>query len=222
MVAVIFVISIVIGYLIGSCNTSIIISKCLKKSDVRKSGSGNAGASNMVRTYGIKYGVITFVADFFKVVVAFFIARALFLAFQPEFYETYSYFVKVIVSLFCFIGHIYPCFFGFKGGKGITVCAGMIFIIDWRMFIFGATLFLVVMAISKYISLSSVLFALSYPLFTLFLFDKSGYGDNGTKFKVLAVILSAVFSVFVTLKHKENIVRLKNGTENRFTLKKEN
>ncbi|MBR7073260.1 MAG: glycerol-3-phosphate acyltransferase, partial [Eubacterium sp.] len=163
----------VLSYLIGCLNSSIIISHILKKDDVRNSGSGNAGATNMVRTYGKFYGVLSFALDFIKVVIAYLIISLIFSRLDPVGFETYKYFFKVITGFFCFIGHIYPCFFGFRGGKGITVCAAVVCILDWRLFIIGTLLFFAVVFITKYISFSSILFAFVYPVCTFFLFDKT-------------------------------------------------
>ena len=217
----------VISYLIGSLNSSIIMSRILKKDDIRKSGSGNAGATNMVRTYGKAYGVLAFVLDFVKVVLAYLIISLIFSRVDGAEFETYKYFFKVITGFFCFIGHIYPCFFGFKGGKGITVCAAVVCILDWRLFIIGALLFFAVVGITKYISVSSILFAFVYPVCTFFLFDKTltfiplsltaknSFGADEPKFRLIALIIAIVFSVIILIKHRENIKRLLKGEENK-------
>ena len=217
----------VISYLIGSLNSSIIMSRALKKGDIRESGSGNAGATNMVRTYGKAYGVLSFVLDFLKVIIAYLIVWLIFSRVDGAIFEKYEYFFKVITGFFCFIGHIYPCFFGFKGGKGVTVCAAMICILDWRLFLLGAALFFIVVFITKYISFSSIAFAVVYPICTFFLFDKefsilkhyiidkNTFGADEMKFRLLALAIAVVFSVIVLWKHRENIKRLINGEENK-------
>jgi glycerol-3-phosphate acyltransferase PlsY len=228
MKTVIFlVLGAVISYLIGSLNASIIMSRVLKKDDIRNSGSGNAGATNMVRTYGKAYGVLAFILDFLKVVAAYYIVFLIFRSFDPAGVEKYQYFFKVTVGFFCFIGHIYPCFFGFKGGKGVTVCAAMICLLDWRMFVLGFILFFAIVFITKYISFSSILFAIVYPVATFILFDKeysfihhfirakNTFGENEMKLRLAALAISIVFSVFVLVKHRENIKRLLKGEENK-------
>ncbi|MBR2099766.1 MAG: glycerol-3-phosphate acyltransferase, partial [Eubacterium sp.] len=191
------------------------------------SGSGNAGATNMVRTYGRAYGVAAFILDFLKVIAAYFIVMAIFSRVDSAVFEKYEYFFKVITGFFCFIGHIYPCFFGFKGGKGVTVCAAMICLLDWRMFILGFILFFAIVFITKYISFSSILFAIVYPIATFILFDKeysfihhfirakNTYGDNETALRLAALAISIVFSIIVLVKHKDNIKRLLKGEENK-------
>ena len=217
----------VISYLIGSLNSSIIMSRILKKDDIRNSGSGNAGATNMVRTYGKAYGILAFVLDFLKVIIAYYIVFLIFRSFEPAQFEKYEYFFKVVSGFFCFIGHIYPCFFGFKGGKGVTVCAAMICLLDWRMFVLGFILFFAIVFITRYISFSSILFAVVYPVCTYILFDKeysfihhyikakNTFGENEMSLRLVALAISIVFSVIVLIKHRENIRRLLKGEENK-------
>ena len=224
---ILLLIGAVISYLIGSLNSSIIMSRLLKKDDIRESGSGNAGATNMVRTYGRAYGVLAFVLDFIKVILAYLIIRLIFINVDADIFLKYEYFFKVVSGFFCFIGHIYPCFFGFRGGKGITVCAAMICTLDWRLFIIGATLFFAVVFITKYISFSSIAFAVVYPICTFFLFDKefsiihhyivqkNTFGAEEMKYRIIAVIIAVIFSVIVLIKHRENIKRLLKGEENK-------
>ena len=224
---ILLLISAVISYLIGSLNSSIIMSKVLKKDDIRNSGSGNAGATNMVRTYGRAYGVAAFILDFLKVIAAYFIVMAIFSRVDSAVFEKYEYFFKVITGFFCFIGHIYPCFFGFKGGKGVTVCAAMICLLDWRMFVIGLVLFFAIVFITRYISFSSILFAVVYPIFTFFLFDKkytffppsitlkNTFGEDEMTYRMIALAISILFSAIVLIKHKDNIKRLLKGEENK-------
>ena len=224
---ILLIICAVFSYLIGSLNSSIIMSRVLKNDDIRESGSGNAGATNMVRTYGRAYGILAFVLDFLKVIIAYLIVWLIFSKVDGAIFEKYEYFFKVTSGFFCFIGHIYPCFFGFRGGKGITVCAAMICVLDWRLFIMGATLFFIVAFITKYISFSSILFAIVYPICTFFLFDKkfsfinhyiiskNTFDDEEMLFRLLALAIAIVFSIIVLLKHKENIKRLLKGEENK-------
>ena len=224
---ILLLISAVISYLIGSLNSSIIMSRVLKKDDIRNSGSGNAGATNMVRTYGRAYGILAFVLDFVKVILAYLIVFLIFSRVDADIFTKYEYFFKVVSGFFCFIGHIYTCFFGFKGGKGVTVCAAMICLLDWRMFVLGFILFFAIVFITKYISFSSILFAVVYPVCTFILFDKeysfihhfikakNSFGEDETIMRLIALAISIVFSVIVLVKHKENIKRLLKGEENK-------
>ena len=231
-ITILLIISAIISYLIGSLNSSIIMSRVLKKDDIRNSGSGNAGATNMVRTYGKAYGVLAFVLDFVKVILAYLIVWAIFSKVDGALFDKYTYFFKVVVGFFCFIGHIYPCFFGFKGGKGVTVCAAMICLLDWRMFVLGFVLFFAIVFITKYISFSSILFAIVYPVCTFILFDKeysfihhyirakNSFGADEMKYRLAALAISIVFSTIVLIKHRDNIKRLLKGEENKIGSKK--
>ncbi|MBR1762479.1 MAG: glycerol-3-phosphate 1-O-acyltransferase PlsY [Eubacterium sp.] len=225
----------VLSYLIGSLNSSIIMSRVLKKDDIRESGSGNAGATNMVRTYGRAYGILAFLLDFAKVLLAYLIVYLIFSRIDADMFTKYEYFFKVISGFFCFIGHIYPCFFGFRGGKGVTVCAAMICLLDWRLFVLGFILFFAIVFITKYISFSSIAFAVFYPVCTFFLFDKdfsfikhyivnkNSFGEKEMTFRLIALAISIVFSIIVLVKHRENIKRLIKGEENKIgSHKKEN
>ena len=131
----------VIAYLLGSLNFSIILSEVVKKKDIRDSGSGNAGATNMLRTYGKKAAVGTMIGDILKVALGIIIAFAIldvpmkYIFSNPadaaEIQRVMLY--KEFAGLFCVLGHIFPLYFKFKGGKGVAACTGMVIIVDWRI-----------------------------------------------------------------------------------------
>ena len=139
----------VIAYLIGSINSSILISKAVTGKDIRTSGSGNAGATNMLRTMGKKYAVITLVIDILKGVVALLLAK---LAINLGAYTSATYIAGVAVVL----GHNFPVFFGFKGGKGVATSLGVVLLLDWKIGLITLVVALAIMAISKYVSLGSI------------------------------------------------------------------
>ena len=213
------IISAIISYLLGSLNFGIIISKSLSKDDVRSHGSGNAGSTNMLRNYGKKYAVMTIIGDMLKVAVAIFISfvivrkmgnislaengGALILGARM--------FTKSFAGLFCVLGHIFPCFFGFKGGKGVATAGGMVFMIDWRIALILLAIFAIIVLITKYVSLGSIAMAVFYPVF-IFVFYKS----------LPLAFLSMVFTLIVVLAHRENIKKLINHTESKIGSKKEN
>ena len=215
------IISAIISYLLGSLNFGIIISKSLSKDDVRSDGSGNAGSTNMLRNYGKKHAVMTIIGDMLKVAVAIFISfvivrklgnislaengGALILGIDARM------FTKSFAGLFCVLGHIFPCFFGFKGGKGVATAGGMVFMIDWRIALILLAIFAIIVLITKYVSLGSIAMAVFYPVF-IFVFYKS----------VPLVFLSMVFTLIVVLAHRENIKKLINHTESKIGSKKEN
>ena len=145
----------VVSYLLGSLNFSIILSEVVKKKDIRKSGSGNAGATNMMRTYGIKAAVGTMLGDIFKVAIGILVAFAIlgvpmkYIFTNPadaaEIQRVMLY--KEFAGLFCVLGHIFPLYFKFKGGKGVAACTGMVIIVDWRIALILFVIFVFVILI---------------------------------------------------------------------------
>lgn len=206
----------VIAYLLGSLNFSIILSEVVKKKDIRDSGSGNAGATNMLRTYGKKAAVGTMIGDILKVALGIIIAFAIldvpmkYIFSNPadaaEIQRVMLY--KEFAGLFCVLGHIFPLYFKFKGGKGVAACTGMVIIVDWRIALILFVIFIGVILISKWISLGSIVIALLYPVL-IFAFYKN--------FILAAVAL--LFTAIVIVAHRENIKRLAKGTENKISFK---
>lgn len=206
----------VIAYLLGSLNFSIILSEVVKKKDIRDSGSGNAGATNMLRTYGKKAAVGTMIGDILKVALGIIIAFAIldvpmkYIFSNPadaaEIQRVMLY--KEFAGLFCVLGHIFPLYFKFKGGKGVAACTGMVIIVDWRIALILFVIFIGVILISKWISLGSIVIALLYPVL-IFAFYKN--------FILAAVAL--LFTAIVIVAHRENIKRLANGAENKISFK---
>lgn len=207
---------IVISYLLGSLNFSIIFSRSIAKKDIRESGSGNAGATNMLRTYGKKFAVLTMIGDILKVALAIIITfaflgesmRYLFGFPQEESEIRRVMLYKAFSGLFCVIGHIFPVFFKFKGGKGVAACTGMVIMIDWRIAAILFVIFIAVVLISKWISLGSLVIAVLYPVLI------------GVFYKDITLVLAALlFSAIVFIAHRENIKRLIKGNENKISLK---
>lgn len=206
----------VIAYLLGSLNFSIILSEVVKKKDIRDSGSGNAGATNMLRTYGKKAAVGTMIGDILKVALGIIVAFAIldvpmkYIFSNPadaaEIQRVMLY--KEFAGLFCVLGHIFPLYFKFKGGKGVAACTGMVIIVDWRIALILFVIFIGVILISKWISLGSIVIALLYPVL-IFAFYKN--------FILAAVAL--LFTAIVIVAHRENIKRLAKGTENKISFK---
>ena len=206
----------VIAYLLGSLNFSIILSEVVKKKDIRDAGSGNAGATNMLRTYGKKAAVGTMIGDILKVALGIIIAFAIldvpmkYIFSNPadaaEIQRVMLY--KEFAGLFCVLGHIFPLYFKFKGGKGVAACTGMVIIVDWRIALILFVIFIGVILISKWISLGSIVIALLYPVL-IFAFYKN--------FILAAVAL--LFTAIVIVAHRENIKRLAKGTENKISIK---
>lgn len=209
---------ILISYLLGSLNFSIIVSrKCVHK-DIRESGSHNAGATNMLRTNGKKYAVLTFLGDVLKLFVAVLIT---YLIIGQKDFSSNAYLFKSIAGLSCVIGHMYPCFFSFRGGKGVSVCAGMVAAIDWRIALILVVVFALVVLISKYVSLGSIIIALCYPILTYIMFKPESitFGETIISERWIATLIALVFTLIVVIKHSSNIKRLFNGTESKISKK---
>lgn len=194
---VFIILAIVCGYLIGSVNSALVIGG-LKGIDIRTQGSGNAGATNAVRVLGKKTGILVFFGDFLKGVLACFIGYLL-------------HKNQIYAGVFAVIGHVFPLYYGFKGGKGISTILGTLLFLDWRIFLISGAWMLIMIGITKIVSVST----LSGLLLALVLFAVMHYGN----FVFIGGVLVLVVLSFI--KHRTNIVRLLNGTENKFGKKKE-
>ena len=197
----------VIAYLIGSINSSILISKAVTGKDIRTRGSGNAGATIMLRIMGKKYAVITLVIDILKGVVALLLAK---LAINLGAYTSATYIAGVAVVL----GHNFPVFFGFKGGKGVATSLGVVLLLDWKIGLITLVVALVVMAISKYVSLGSITAAVVFMVLQIV---KMAVTDA---FDVSRLICVLILGGLLIIRHRANIARLANGTENKLGSKK--
>ena len=163
MLALYIIISLLIGYLLCSVNVSVLISKFAYKSDVRDHGSGNAGATNMARVYGLKGGLLVLLGDFAKAILA----CSIVLLICGEQYEEICF---TVTGIACIIGHAYPIFFDFKGGKGVTVGAAIALMINWKALLFIVLVFIVTFMITRIVSVSSILGALGLIFITLIFF----------------------------------------------------
>lgn len=193
------VLSVVIGYLLGSFNGALVIGK-VKGVDIRTQGSGNAGATNAVRIMGKKTGYLVFLLDFLKGVIACLACKFLF----GDLYAVYA-------GLFVVLGHVFPLYYGFRGGKGISTILGVILVWDWRIFLIAALWMGVMILVTKIVSIST----LSGILLTTILFAVL----HTEQWQL--IIASAVLTIITFVKHRENIKRLLNGTENKFGKKKQ-
>lgn len=209
----------VIGYLIGSLNFSILISKIFKKKDIREVGSKNAGSTNMLRTYGKKMAIITLILDVLKSAIPTIIVSIL----QKNVTE-FVYVVPLVTEIGVIIGHIWPLYFKFKGGKGAACLLGAFFAFNLVIVLIGFVIFFSILFISKYVSLSSliapfILVCLSFiPWFSLgqisfFTF----YNQDLFWLNPLSLLIG---DIFIILAHKENIIRLINKTERKLKIKK--
>lgn len=209
-----FLIIIVLSYLLGSIPTSIWVGKLFKSVDIREHGSGNAGATNTFRILGWKAGVAVTLIDLAKgFTAAFYISQIGYhMGDVPDtiaMWET-DVFMRLIAGAAAVLGHMYPLYARFKGGKGVITAAGMLYGIEPISITLAILVFLAVMFISRYVSLGSIISCFSYPLFLLLLrygFDKPIDGS--------LIVISAVVASTIIIKHHTNIRRLIQGTENR-------
>ena len=201
----------IIGYIMGSVNGSIIVSRFLFGSDVRRQGSGNAGLTNFYRTYGIT-GIVGVIAiDVLKGVLGTLIGGLLLNLAAPAGFEAEFTDVGRLVATFCVIlGHVFPIFYGFKGGKGILTGVSCVFVVDYHAAIIALVIFAIVVVATHYVSLGSVLSTLSVPVTLL---------ANG--FSGICMILTIVSVALIVIKHAENISRLIHHKEPKISFKKD-
>ncbi len=199
----------IIAYLIGSVNFSVIISKRVAGFDVREKGSGNAGTTNMLRSVGKGAAAITLICDILKGVVAIGIAMLL----GSIIPNVDKALLVQIAGIFVIIGHTFPVFFKFKGGKGIATSLGILLMINWQIGLICLVFALVLMALTRMVSLGSVAAAILYPVLTLFITEH--YLVPGSY-----LIFSIIVAVIVLFNHRSNIKRILTGTENKISFKK--
>ena len=206
----------IIAYLIGSINFSVILSKKMAGFDVRQKGSGNAGTTNMLRSVGKKAAAITLICDILKGVVSIGIAILVGYLFNAQ---NKSILVQ-IAAIAVVIGHTFPIFFGFKGGKGVATSLGVLIMTNWQIGLICLTIAIIIMAITKMVSLGSCMAAIAFPLLTYFaanIFENAYIVKEGSSYFVYSIILA----VIVLFNHRSNIKRIITGKENKLSFKKE-
>lgn len=187
------------GYFLGSISMAVILTKIRYSGDVRQEGSGNAGATNVARVFGMRAGLFTLVGDMIKTFAA----------------AGFGYLLAgtngMVAGLFgAVIGHCFPVYFGFKGGKGISVSLAIALCLDWQMTIISLSLFIIIVLITRYVSLGSLIAVASVPI-VYFCF-------NG--FKMPQALLVILVPILVWYMHRGNIKKLISGTESKFVPKK--
>lgn len=222
--------SVVFAYLLGSVNFSVTYTKLVKKQDIRTMGSGNAGFTNMLRCVGVVPAIMTFVFDFFKGAASVFVAKLLFGTLDMAdavLKSEYVYYGMFLAGLFCVVGHSFPVFFKFRGGKGVVTTAAMMLVIDWRFMLLVLGTFLVVFIISRIISLGSICAGLSMGPWNWFIMYNFVYKPSldtdmphNLSFVIITTVLAVAVAAFAIIKHKDNIVRLIHGEEKKIKAKK--
>ena len=208
-----YIVIAIVAYLIGSINFSVILSKKMAGFDVREKGSGNAGSTNMLRSVGKKAAVITLICDILKGVVSIGIAIIV----GNIIKDLDKALLVQIAGILVVVGHTFPIFFGFKGGKGVATSLGVILMTNWKIGLICLIFALVLMALTKMVSVGSIAAAILFPVLTIFLTDTFIVTEGSNYF-----IYSILLAILVAFNHRENIKRILNGTENKISFKNAN
>ena len=205
----------IISYLLGSVNSAIIISKAMFGDDIRTHGSGNAGLTNMLRTYGKGAAGLTLLGDMLKAVFSILFAGIIF---------GFGYYNGISISDFCYvaglfavIGHIFPIYYGFRGGKGVLSTATVALMLTPVPFLILITLFIIIVAMSKYVSLGSVSVAVLFPVVV------SGYIKvffSGYSAPLIMTLCTILLAIIIVWCHRENLKRISDRTERKISFKK--
>ena len=195
----------IVAYLIGGVNAAIVISKLKYKQDIRTQGSGNPGFTNFKRVYGLNgWAVFVMLSDIIKAVIPVSIAMIVF----GNLYDM-GQFGAAFTGLFAMLGHCFPVWYGFKGGKAFMTGFGTIWFVDWRMALIAMVLFIVLLLLIKYMSVASCISSVACPVIL------SIFGAES----IVVLIISAASALLVVIRHKENFKKLAQGTESKFTFK---
>lgn len=205
----------VAAYLIGSCNSAIIVIKLLKKEDIRDFGSKNAGLTNVLRCFGKGPALVTLLSDLLKGSLTIVLIK---LILSLIGYEGDIRTVSYIAGFLIMLGHVFPIYYGFKGGKGVLVTATVLLAIDIRTFAIVIPVFIIMLFITRYVSLSSITAAVAYPVVTFLM----QYFLMHLELKTVLIHTGIVvlYTILIVYMHRTNISRLKNGTENKFSFSK--
>lgn len=207
-----YIIIAIIAYLVGSINFSIIISKRIAGFDVREKGSGNAGTTNMLRSVGVKAAAITLLCDILKGVVVILIAILI-----GNIVDGLDDALLVqLAGIFVIIGHTFPIFFGFKGGKGIATSLGVLLMINWQIGLICLVFALILMVITRIVSVGSIAAAILFPVLVIFIGQNYIVPVNNWSYLIFSIIVA----VLVLFNHRENLKRIFTGKENKISFKK--
>lgn len=205
-----YIIMAIIAYLIGSINFSVIISKKIAGFDIREKGSGNAGSTNMLRSVGKKAALITLGCDILKGIVAILIAIIINMIAEDS---TNPAILVQIAALCVVVGHTYPIFFEFRGGKGVATSLGIIILVNWQIGLICLVFALVLIALTRMVSLGSISAAILFAVLTIFLPDHFLVEGN-------YIIFGILLATLVIFNHRTNIKRIMEGNESRINFKK--
>lgn len=211
---IVFGLVLIISYLIGSINFSIIISKKMAGFDVREKGSGNAGTTNVLRSVGKKAALLTLICDVLKGVVPVLIAILIGKIVNAFGMEIRIDYLAEVAGIATIIGHTFPIFFGFKGGKGVASSLGLLLIINWQVGLICLVFALLIMIATRMVSAGSVTAAILFPVLIIF-----GVGSQYFIIPGNYIIFSIALALIVIFNHRSNIKRILSGTENKLSFK---
>lgn len=195
------IISLVLAYLLGSVNSAIIVSRLFGVGDIRKSGSGNAGATNTLRVVGKKAAVFVVLGDALKGIISVLCAGFV----NDVIFKLDTSFSIYAAAVSVVLGHVFPLYFGFKGGKGIMTSIAVVFMLDFRIGLLLVALFAIILLLFNYVSLASCVCAFVYPFLVLFM----------QKGNIAMLISACIMAIIAIVKHRSNIIRLLNGNESK-------
>ena len=203
MKILLFILAAMCGYIVAGLNPAILLSKAIYKKDIREFGSGNPGFTNFKRTFGSKWAWLVLILDLSKAAVAVGVFAWLISLQGVDFQLVAAY-----TGIFCMLGHAFPFQFKFKGGKGFLVCLSTMYVIDWRVGLIATGIMIILLFVTKYMSISTNLAILLCPILLI------PFGAS-----VPVILMAAACAVFMAIRHKENFKRLIQGQESKFFLK---
>ena len=209
-----YIIVAIIAYLIGSISFSVLISKKMAGFDLREKGSGNAGTTNVLRTVGISAAVLTLICDILKGIVA-----VVFALIVGNIVNGLDRALLIQIAGICVVlGHTFPVFFGFKGGKGIATTLGILLIVNWQIALICAVFAIIIIAITKMVSVGSLGAAILFPILTLFITQNFIVAETNFKYFIFSILIA----LLVMFNHRENLKRIMLGNENKLSFKNVN
>jgi len=208
----VYIVIAIIAYLIGSINFSIIISKKMAGFDVREKGSGNAGTTNMLRAVGKKAALLTLLCDILKGVVSILLAILAGVLIK----DADKSLLVQLAGIAVVLGHTFPIFFQFKGGKGVATSLGVLLMVNWQIGLICLVFAVALIALTRMVSLGSVTAAILYPVLVMFIHTNYTVSE-GTGYLIFSILLA----VLVAFNHRANIKRILEGNENKISFKKQ-
>ncbi len=210
------ILAIAVGYLFGLFQTSYILGK-MHGIDIREKGSGNAGTTNALRTMGAKAGLIVLLGDILKAVAAYLVGRFLISLLAPPLAPI----LGLYAGIGCILGHCFPFYMGFRGGKGIASIAGIVLVFSWKLFLIGIVVFIIIFLITHYVSLASLLATFSFLVAAIVLGLMGRLPVPMALYPEMCVLIGVIVAI-AWFQHRENIGRLLTKTERKTYLSKKN